>query len=340
MVVKSRRRTGQPTKNSRGDPMPRKIRPMLATLVDAPFDRQGWLFEVKWDGFRAIAEVDRQGVNLYSRAQQPFVQRFAPIVASLRELRHDAVLDGEVVVVDREGRAQFQLLQNYQRTGAGRLLYYVFDLLYLDGDDLRALPLLERKKRLARILKGLPDVRLSEHVADKGVAFYKAAMAQGLEGVMAKVAASPYREGIRSREWLKIKSRRRQEAVVGGFTAPRGSRTHLGALILGVYEEGELVYVGHTGSGIDTQTRADLHARLEPLVQAACPFKVRPKPNAPVQWVQPKLVCEVWFQEWTQDGSMRIPIFIGMRDDKKASQVHRELPKPLDATPAAARGRR
>src|SRR5262249_40825403 len=157
-------------------------------------------------------------VRLYSRNHKPFEDRFAPVVESLRGLGHDAVLDGEVVVVDDTGKSQFQLLQNYQRTGKGRLVYYVFDLLYLDGRDLRSEPLKRRKQLLQKVLGSLPHVRLGEHVEQRGVAFFKAAVAQGLEGIIAKDAASPYREGARGGEWLKIKTRRRQEAVIGGFT--------------------------------------------------------------------------------------------------------------------------
>jgi bifunctional non-homologous end joining protein LigD len=316
--------------------MPRRIKPMLATLVEAPFDRPGWLFELKWDGYRAIAEVDRRGVAFYSRSQQSFAHRFAPLVESLGKLGHEAVLDGEVVVVDDEGKSSFQLLQNYQRTGAGRLRYYVFDLLYLDGHDLRGLPLRRRKELLGQILGTLPDVLLSEHVQEQGVAFFEAAQARGLEGIMAKDGESPYREGRRGPEWLKIKTRRRQEAVIGGFTEPRGHRKDLGALVLGVYEEGRLTYIGHTGGGLNAPGLADLRARLEPLVRRTCPFHERPATNAPVHWVEPRLVCEVSFQEWTDDGILRQPIFVGLRDDKPATAVRREEARPVRAAVAAA----
>jgi bifunctional non-homologous end joining protein LigD len=312
---------------------PGRIRPMLAHPVAAPFDRTGWLFEVKWDGYRAIAEVDGQRVALYSRNHQPYEHRFAPVVESLRRLGHRAVLDGEIVVVDGKGRSQFQLLQNYQTTGKGTLLYYVFDLLYLDGRDLRRLPLRRRKVLLQQILGDLPNVRLSEHIEEQGVAFFQAAAAQGIEGVMAKEAQSRYQEGLRSHCWLKIKAHRRQEAIICGYTEPRGSRAHLGALVLGVYKDKELVHVGHAGGGFDGRMLEDLGARLDPLVQSACPFRKKPPTNAPVHWVAPKLVCEVRFQDWTDDGVMRFPIFIGLREDKPAHAVHREeieaAPKPI-----------
>lgn len=301
------------------------VKPMLATLVDEPFDRKGWIFEIKWDGYRAIAEVGPGGAELYSRNDKSFAQRFAPIVEALKGLKHEAILDGEIVAVDQLGISRFQLLQNYQRTGKGDLRYFVFDLLSLDGRDLRGLPLKERKKLLKRTISRLPRVALSEDVPEHGVAFFQAAQAKGLEGIIAKNADSPYREGQRGRDWLKIKTHSRQEAVIGGFTEPRGSRKDLGALVLGVYQGQDLVYIGHAGGGLDAKGLADLRATLAPLIQKECPFQEKPKTNMPVQWVEPRLVCEVSFQEWTSDGIMRQPIVLGLREDKPARSVHREI---------------
>jgi len=308
--------------------MPRDVRPMLATLVDEPFDRRGWLFEPKWDGYRAIAEVSRDGVRLYSRNHTSFDSKFAPIVRSLKQLGHEAVLDGEVVVLNADGRSDFQLLQNYQKTGRGHLVYYVFDLLHFDGRDLRALPLVERKELLRGILGNEANIRFSDHIADQGAAFFRAAVAKGLEGIIGKDGSSPYREGARSPTWVKVKTRRRQEAVIAGFTSPRGRRNDLGALILGVYDGPDLVYIGHTGGGLDAAGLADLRARLDPLVRPECPFRKKPRTNAPARWVEPQLVCEVVFQEWTADGRMRQPIFIGLREDKPARSVRREVARP------------
>jgi bifunctional non-homologous end joining protein LigD len=316
----------------------RQAKPMLATLVEQPFDRAGWLFEVKWDGFRAIAEVNSGKVSFYSRNHKPFEQRFVPIVESLRRLRHEAVLDGEVVVLDDKGRSQFQLLQNYGKTGKGALRYYVFDLLHLDGRDLRGMPLTSRKQLLADTLGDLPNVLLSEHVEERGKTFFEAARVHGLEGIMAKDGQSPYREGVRSHEWLKIKTHRRQEAIICGFTEPRCSRQGLGALVLGVHEGKGLVCIGHAGGGFDSQGLSDLRSRLDPLVQRECPFRKKPKTNAPVHWVRPQLVCEVSFQEWTRDGMMRQPIFAGLREDKSARSVRREEPQALP--PPSANGAR
>src|SRR5262249_55057003 len=257
--------------------VPAEVRPMLATLTAEPFDRPGCVFEVKWDGYRAIAHVEEGTVRLLSRTGQDFTRRFPPIVEALKNLKHDAVLDGEVVVVDNDGRSHFQLLQNYQKTGRGNLVYYVFDLLALDGVDLRDLPLVERKKKLGKLVAGLSMVRLSEHIEEKGIAFFRATQAKGLEGMIAKDGKSRYQSGARSRDWLKVKTHLRQEAVVGGFTEPRGRRKKLGSLLLGVYEATKLVYIGHTGGGLSSEQLADLRSRLDPLERKDSPFQVKPR---------------------------------------------------------------
>jgi bifunctional non-homologous end joining protein LigD len=306
-----------------------RVKPMLAMPVAEPFDRPGWLFEVKWDGFRAIADVRDGEVQLYSRNHKSLADRFPPVVAALANLGHDALLDGEIVAVDAAGEPQFHLLQNYQGTGKGQLVYYVFDLLELDGEDLRRRPLTERKKRLQRILGGSPIVQFSAHIETQGKALFEAAEGRRLEGIIAKNATSTYREGVRAYDWLKIKTQQRQEAVIGGYTEPRGSRSHLGSLVLGVYDGADLIYIGRAGGGFDTRGLADMVARLKPLEQRECPFKVRPTTDTRAHWVAPRLVCEVRFQGWTESGHIRFPIFLGLRDDKDAKQVRREEAKPL-----------
>lgn len=308
--------------------MPHHVKPMLAQLVDTPFDNPNWVFEVKWDGYRAIAEVEKGKVRLYSRRQLAF-DKYEPIVKSLAQLGHDAVLDGEVVVLDPEGRAQFELLQKYQKTRQGWLIYYVFDLLWLDGHDLRDLPLRERKELLPALVRGFTNIKVSEHVPEKGIAFYEAAERMGLEGIIAKKADSAYREGLRSQSWLKLKVRKQQEAVIAGFTPPRGSREKMGSLVLGVYDDGELRYIGRAGGGFNEKSLADVFERLTPLVQEECPFKKKPKMDKPATWVKPKLVCEIVFQNWTSDGHVRMPIFVGLREDKEPRSVKRETPLPL-----------
>ena len=309
---------------------PERVRPMLATLVEKPFDREDWYFEVKFDGYRAIADVRKRGVALYSRNFISFADRYAPVVTSLRGLGHEAVLDGEIVVTDDQGRPQFQLMQNYQRTGLGRLCYYVFDLLYLNGHDLQPLPLRRRKELLEQLVVNMESVLISKHVERRGIALFEGAERTGLEGIIAKDAQSPYRQGARSPEWLKIKTQQRQEVVIAGFTEPRGRRQQLGALVLGVYEDGQLVYVGHTGGGFDDAGLTRMRRLLEPLEQTRSPFERPPRTNAPVHWVKPKLVCEVKFSQWTEDGKLRQPIFVGLREDKPARQVRRETAYRLD----------
>jgi bifunctional non-homologous end joining protein LigD len=302
------------------------IKPELATLTDKSFDDPNWIFEIKWDGFRAIAEVHNDKINLYSRNLLSFNERFAEIVKALRGHKLNAVLDGEVVVLDSKGKSHFQLLQDYQEHRRGRLVYYVFDILFYKGKDLRRLPLLERKKILKKILPRNAHIKYSDHIAEHGKKFFAAAKKGGLEGILAKDAQSPYRSGVRSREWLKIKISQEQEAVIAGFTQGRGGRKNFGALVLGVYERGKLIYIGHTGGGFNDSSLKLVYDKLKPLAQTNSAFEKIPKTNAPVTWVKPKLVAEIKFEEWTGDGHMRQPIFLGLRPDKHPKEVHREIP--------------
>jgi bifunctional non-homologous end joining protein LigD len=317
-------------------PFPGPLEPMLATLVEAPFDRPGWSFEVKWDGFRALAVTEGGRARLVSRAGHSLNDRFPAVAAALAVARFDAVFDGEVVAVDERGRPVFQDLQNARRAGDGRLRYYVFDVLQVDGRDLRPLPLGRRREVLAKVLPVSQTVRISDAVEARGRDFFQAAAANGLEGIVAKDLAASYRPGRRTRAWLKIKARRRQEAVIGGFTRARGSRRYFGALVLGVYRGRDLVYIGHVGTGFDERALKDLDARLKPLVTATPPFASPPRANEPVTWVEPRLVAEVEFGEWTAEGLLRHPVFLGLRDDKPPRQVGREEAVP-DPSPAAVR---
>lgn len=307
------------------------VKPMLATSIEEPFDREGWLFEVKWDGYRAIAKIGEGNLHLYSRNQQTLNAQYPEIIESLSRLNFSAVLDGEIVVLDEAGVSQFGLLQDYQQQLTGALAYYVFDILWLEGHDLRGLPLARRKEILTRVLPVLPHVRLSQHIETSGVEFFKLAIAHGLEGIIAKDMQSHYRAGERSRDWLKIKIFQQQEAVIGGYTEPRGSRQHLGALVLGVYKDDELVYIGHTGGGSDEALLAKLQERLAPLERETSPFAKPPKTNAPVHWVEPKLHCDVSFAGWTKDGMMREPILKGLHESTNASKKH-AAEQPLPAT--------
>ncbi len=320
-------------------PLPDTVAPMLATLAEAPFDDPDWLYEIKWDGYRAIATITPEGVKLRSRRDQDFAAKYPPVTSALQDIRGaTAVLDGEIVVLDDQGRSVFEGLQTYADT-AGTLVYYVFDLLYLDGHDLTGLPLTRRKQILRDWLPPSGHVRYSDHVNELGTGFFAAAKQQNLEGIMAKDGRSRYTPGKRSHSWFKIKTHARQEAVIGGYTAPRGSRSGFGALVLGVYDEdGQLHYIGHTGGGFDERSIADTLAKLEPLRQPGSPFAETFKTNAPATWVKPKLVAEVEFREWTDDGHMRQPIFLGLRPDKSPKSVHREtaVTPPPETKPLAA----
>jgi bifunctional non-homologous end joining protein LigD len=305
---------------------PANVKPMLATLTDGPFDDHDWLYEIKWDGYRAIGSWDGHSAELYSRNGNDFSRKYGPISEALRQLKHQVVLDGEVVVLDEKGRSRFELLQDYGRKPQGALIYYVFDLLWLDGHDLQSLPLIERKELLKQILPEDSRIRYSDHIREVGTDFFHTAEQQQLEGIMAKQCSSKYRQGFRSKQWLKIKTHLRQEVVIGGFTEPRGSRKHIGALLVGIYEGGQFKYVGHVGTGIPPKLMPELRERLDKLEADKSPFADSVKPNAPVHWVKPEMLCEVTFSEWTEDRRMRIPVFVGLRSDKPAKEVKREMP--------------
>jgi len=304
--------------------MPHGVKPMLATLVAKPFDLPDWIFEVKWDGYRAIAEIRDGSVSLYSRNGISFDKKYSPIAEALRKFGFDAVLDGEVVVVDDQGSPDFQALQHYPDSGSGHLLYYVFDLLYFRGHDLTDLPLVRRKDLLKKILPSTPRIRFSNHVWKEGALFYAVAREKGLEGIVAKHSQSPYETGRRSRQWLKIKTRLTQEGVIAGFTEPGGSRKYFGALVLGAFKGDELIYIGHLGGGFTANHLKDIRERLNPLIQKECPFTLKPETHTPVTWVKPELVCEVALSGWTGDGVMRQPVFLRLREDKTPREVTRE----------------
>jgi bifunctional non-homologous end joining protein LigD len=313
------------------NPFPEGISPMLATLVDGPFDREGWSFEVKWDGYRSLAAIKGGKVRLISRNGKLQNARFPTVAAALSGFPVNVVFDGEIVAVDSQGRPDFQALQNSIRSGGGRILYYVFDILYAAGHDLRRLPLKRRRDILSKLLPRSKTVRLSDAVEKNGRAYFRAAQKLGLEGIMAKDLSSPYRSGERTGDWLKIKTEKRQEAVICGFTEPRASRRYFGALILGAYKDGELVWIGDVGTGFSERSLRDIFGKLTPLAMKQAPFAQAPQIDMPVTWVEPRLVCEVKFREWTTDGLMRQPVFLGLRQDKDAKDVGIERAEPRRA---------
>lgn len=304
----------------------RAPRPMLATRAAVPFDRDGWIFEIKWDGYRTLAKVERGHVQLWSRNAKDFTERFADIASALRLMKHKALLDGEVVALDERGLPKFSLLQAYGETGKGTLIYEVFDMLELDGKDMRGLPLIERKALLKRTLPVHPQIRYSGHQENAGRALFRQAAKMGIEGIIGKDASSLYLEGVRSPAWRKMQTHLRQEAVIGGFTAPRGSRQHLGALLVGIYRNTDLVFAGHVGGGMAARDLELLERILRPLIRRDCPFIDEPAVNAPATWVEPEVVCEIAFHEWTAANVMRKPVFVGLREDKSPKEVIREQP--------------
>ncbi len=298
------------------------IKPMLAKEVDEPFDNKEWLFEIKWDGYRAISEIKNGEVMLYSRNGNSFINSYPLVVKELKKIKHDAVLDGEIVILNEEGRPDFQKLQHYEDNTQYPICYYVFDLLALQGNFLYDQPLVKRKQLLKKLLPKNPVIRYSEHVLEKGEDFFDAAKKNNLEGIMAKKSGSHYYPGTRTNEWLKIKHHHSQEVIIAGFTQPTGARKYFGALVLGVPDNGRLKYAGHTGSGFTDSGLKEMYETLRPLVQKNSPFEERIKTNAPVTWVKPQLVCEIKFTELTNEGKMRHPIFLRLRDDKPVKEIN------------------
>lgn len=298
---------------------------MLAKETDTPFSKEDWIYEIKWDGYRAIAEVNNKEVKLYSRKGNSFLSAYPEVAEELAKMKWNAVLDGEIVVLNEKGNPDFQKLQDYGMNKDFPLQYYVFDLLELNGKKLYAAPLIERKKLLAELIKKNPVIKYSDHVEESGEAFFEVIKEKNLEGMMAKRMGSEYYPGKRSADWLKVKHHKSEEAIIAGFTAPRGGRKYFGALVLGTMVNGKLTYAGHTGSGFNTELLKEVYAKLQPLIRDKSPFDERVKTNMPVTWVEPVYVCEIKFSEWTSDGKLRHPIFLRLREDKQAKDVNSQL---------------
>ena len=330
--------------------LPSFIPPQLATLVSkAPVGEQ-WLHEMKFDGYRILARLDGGRVLLMSRNGRDWTDRFPTVAQAVARIpARQAMLDGEVAVVLADGTTSFQALQNAGTAAAGgELVYMVFDLLHLDGQDLTGARLEERKRRLQELIaaagRRAEPLRYSGHVVGSGPEFFANACRLGLEGIVCKRRDAPY-QSTRSQDWLKVKCVKEQEIVIGGYTDPAGSRLGIGALLGGVYEGDRLVYAGKIGTGFTERTLRDLHERLRDLEQPSCPFTPRPTGLGRPHWVKPSLVAQVAFTEWTGDGKLRHPSFQGLREDKPAAEVVREAPSAITEAsrnapaPAARRGR-
>jgi bifunctional non-homologous end joining protein LigD len=306
---------------SQGVKVPNFVLPMLAHIKDQAFDDDDWLFEIKWDGYRAIAEVEKKGVRLYSRNGLSFSELYPVIAKELTKIKDDVILDGEIIVLGKDGKPSFQKLQHYDDNRELVIQYQVFDCLSYRGNDITHLPLLERKDYARKAIPKNNILKYSDHVEKTGVTFFKSVMDMGLEGMMAKRTSSIYVPGKRTQDWLKVRNHKTQEAIIAGYTAPRDSRQYFGALILGIMQNKNLVYIGHTGTGFTDKLLKELHARLQPIIRKRSPFDKKIPVNAAVTWVDPMLVCNVKFTEITEDGILRHPVFMGLRIDKSAKEV-------------------
>jgi len=294
---------------------------MLARETDTAFDDAGWIYEIKWDGYRAIAEVKDGEVELYSRNANSFKRDYPLVVNELEKIKHELVLDGEVVVLNEDGYASFQKLQHYEDNTGYPICYYVFDVLRINGMDTTQLPLTERKKLLKKALPKSKVIRYSDHIVGDGIAFFEAARKNNLEGIMAKKADSTYDTGTRTGNWLKIKHHHSDEVVIVGFTEPTGSRPYFGALVLARPSKTGWIYAGHTGTGFNDAMLKEVYNKLKKIVSKTSPFATKVKTNMPVTWVKPQYIAEIKFTELTTEGSMRHPVFLRLRDDKKLKDL-------------------
>ncbi|MES2690420.1 MAG: DNA ligase D [Bacteroidota bacterium] len=337
-------------------PFPTRLKPMLATLVDRPFDREGWLYEIKWDGYRSLAFMNKNSVELRSRNDLSFNEKFYSVYDALKALKLNAVIDGEIVVLNNKGVSDFGALQNWRSEADGDLVFYAFDILWLNGYSLTSLSLEARKQVLKTVLTETDTIRISEAFDVQGTDFFNTIKQMGLEGIIAKKADSTYSAGERNTDWLKIKSNKRQEVIIGGFTRNDGTSKSFSSLLVGVYKGKKLMYTGKIGTGFSDQLQKELMKQFKPLIATKSPFTSSPdinkasrfRPNPPhatATWLQPKLVCEVSFAEMTSDGVMRHPSFEGMRSDKKTKDVVLEKEKHTTTiigkqAKAAAKGRK
>jgi bifunctional non-homologous end joining protein LigD len=311
--------------------LPEFVSPQLATLVDKPPSGDEWFHELKFDGYRLLCHLNRGQVRFWTRNQKDWTAKFPTLGKAVKALKlGSAILDGEVVALDASGRASFQRLQNalHKNAGAG-LIFHVFDLIYVEGFNLTRCPLRERKQVLAELFATVAEtspLRFSDHIKGSGAQFFKEACKLGLEGIVSKLADSPY-ESTRSRNWLKIKCLKRQEFVIAGYTlSDKG--IPFSSLILGVYDKGKLIYAGRAGTGFSNQMRVDLKKMLDRIARNTRPFETIPSDPGLRRaiWAEPKLVGEVAFTEWTDEGVIRHPSFQGLREDKKPTDVVREEP--------------
>ncbi|MCG2419053.1 DNA ligase D [Aequorivita sp. F47161] len=305
------------------------VSPMLASPAKKIFKDPDWVFELKWDGYRMLANIYNQQVTLYSRNGISYNSKFALLKKDLERIPHNCILDGEVVILDKDGKPNFQKLQNYKsEKSEGELRYYVFDILHLNGHDTISLSLIERKSFLPEILEDLEYVRFCDHIEGMGPTLYNRAIADGMEGVIAKKADSTYAPGYRSEKWLKIKKTATAEAIICGYTESESGGSLFGSLILGMYQEEKLQYVGNCGSGFSNAEQKKLLQKMQALQTEENPFEGKlPLKGRIPHYITPKLICEVKFSEWTKNGRMRHPIYKGLRHDKNITEINKQPTK-------------
>ena len=306
------------------------VKPMLASIAKTAFDDKDWLFEIKWDGYRAITEIKKGEVKFYSRNGIEFSERFPAIVKELQKIKHDVILDGEIVLLNEKNLPEFQKLQHYENHLNYPLLYYVFDMLMLDGKSTTELPLTDRKVLVKKLLKNDNVIRYCDDVDEKGVSFFATAKEQGLEGIIAKKKDSTYAKGARSKEWLKIKNVQSTESVIVGYTEPKGGRHHFGSLILANKKGRGWQYRGHVGTGFNNDLLASLKKLMKPLETDASLFKEEVPVNGETTWLKPKLVADIAYTEMTRDGIFRHPVFLRLRDEKNISAMNDESEKAIE----------
>ena len=317
--------------------IPEDIEPMLATLADLPMDQPGWTYEIKWDGFRSISYLRNKHIDIRSRNNKKFNEKFYPVRQALEDWNIRAVVDGEITVINKKGYPDFSALQTWRSEADGELVYYLFDLLWYDGYDLMNLPLVVRREILTKIAPAAGPIRVSESFDVSGSELMALAGKMGLEGIVAKREDSIYQPGQRSKEWLKIKTIKQQEVVIGGYTRNENSSKLISALLVGLFQNEQLVFTGPVGTGFTTEMQKDLVKKLKKLETKTCPFSEVPEynkpsrfrpnpPKAEVRWVRPELVAEVNYRTLASDGTFRHPSFKGLREDKDAHEVVWEQP--------------
>jgi bifunctional non-homologous end joining protein LigD len=302
------------------------IEPMKAQLSDLPaFDSPDWIFEIKWDGYRAISEITKKGNKLYSRNGLTFDKAYPKVFEALKKIKKNMILDGEIVVFDEKGRPNFQKLQNYKSNDKFVIQYYVFDCIELDGKRITDLSVVERKQILQKALPKSDIILYCDHVDSDGKSLFREMKKMNLEGMIAKRKNSRYYIGKRTSDWLKIKNIQTQEAIIIGFTEPKGARSSFGSLLLAVKKRNNLVYIGNVGTGFTDKSLKELHTKLKKIVRKTSPVKEPIKETSDVTWVDPTLVCNIKFTEITDDGSVRHPVFQGLRVDKAPEEVQMEV---------------